>query len=93
VSGKTYRLTPGGKRRLGTRLHLRAAGLTVQGWREEWATARAWCGCSGSTSEHRGNRVFKLDPATGRLSITIPKPVPDTQGLGPVREWAPPGTC
>src|SRR5664280_2732389 len=38
--------------------------------------------------QHRGNRVFKLDPATGRLSITIPNPVADTQGLGPVREWA-----
>jgi hypothetical protein len=32
--------------------------------------------------------VVRLDPQTGRLSITIPKPVAHAHGLGPVREWA-----
>lgn len=88
LTGRTYRLTPGGRRRLNTRLHLETAGLTEQEWRDEGATARAWCACSGSTGEHRGNRVFTLDPETGRLSVTVPKPVADAHGLGPVRAWA-----
>jgi hypothetical protein len=86
--GKMYRLTPDGRRRLGARLHLDAADLTEQTWRDDWSTARAWCGSSGSTGEHRGNRMFKLDPDTGLLSITIPKPVAEAHGLGPVRQWA-----
>lgn len=68
-------LLPGGRRRLRNRLHLADADIIADSWADEWATARAWCGASGSTGEHGGNRVFKLDPHTGALSITVPRPV------------------
>ncbi len=74
-------LLPGGRRRLGARLHLADAGVTEQQWRDDWATARAWCGAAGSTGEHGGNRVFKLDPATGTLAVTVPLPVAARHGL------------
>jgi hypothetical protein len=63
-----------------TRLHLEAAALSEQAWRDEWATTREWCAASGSTGENDGNRVFKLDPH-GRLRITVPLPVAARFGL------------
>ncbi len=73
-------LLPGGRHRARTRLHLEQAGMSEQDWRDEWVTSRAWCAAAGSTGEHGGNRVFKLDPATGTLTVTVPLPVAARSG-------------
>jgi IS605 OrfB family transposase len=68
------RVTEGGKRLARTRHNLKAAGLTVAGWREEWKAARWRIEAIGSRDEPFGNLTITVAPG-GQVSIRLPRPL------------------
>lgn len=61
----------GTKALLKNRLHPDTAGLTEQGWREEWDAARWTFAANGSPDEPHGNLTITVEP-DGRTSIRLP---------------------
>jgi len=68
------RVVRGGKRLLGTRHHLDAAGLTEQRWRERWEARRWFLAADGETGKHCGNETIRVTPE-GEISIRLPVPL------------------
>jgi IS605 OrfB family transposase len=68
------RVIEGGKRPAKTRHNLRAAGLTVAGWREKWEAARWRIEAIGSGDEPFGNLTITVTPG-GEVSIRLPTPL------------------
>ena len=72
---RDYRLMPGGKKRAKNRLHLAETGQSEQEWRDEWNAARSYYGIDGFSGRVSGNRMFRLNTTTRRLSIKLPRSV------------------
>jgi IS605 OrfB family transposase len=68
------RIVRGGKRLLNTRLHLEAAGLSEERWREFWWAARTHISANGSHDELGGNLTIRVSPEGG-ISILLPTPL------------------
>jgi IS605 OrfB family transposase len=71
---KRVRVTEGGRRLTKTRHHLKAAGLTLAQWHENWACARYRIQANGSGDEPFGNLTITVTP-NGQISLRLPKPL------------------
>lgn len=82
------RVAEGGKHLARTRHNLRAAGLTVAGWREAWEASRWRIEAIGTGSEPFGNLTITVTPR-GEISIRLPRPLEHlanaTRPVHPVR--------
>ena len=68
------RVTDGTKRLAKARHNLDAAGLTEEGWRENWDCARYRIQATGSGDEPFGNLTLIVTP-DGQVSVRLPKPL------------------
>ncbi|MFG2984650.1 IS200/IS605 family accessory protein TnpB-related protein [Streptomyces sp. NPDC048258] len=68
------RIVRGGKRMLGTRLHLDAAQLTETEWRERWEAGRWFLQADGESGKRFGNETIRVTP-DGEVSIKLPVPL------------------
>jgi IS605 OrfB family transposase len=70
--GKRVRVSDGTKRLAQTRHNLDAAGLTAEGWEENWRCARYRIAANGSRDEPFGNLTVTVTP-DGQVSLRLPK--------------------
>ncbi|MER5748964.1 IS200/IS605 family accessory protein TnpB-related protein [Streptomyces sp. NPDC002088] len=65
------RVVRGGRKLLHTRLHLQAAGLDEQAWRQRWSNARCRIEADGESGKRHGNQSIRITP-DGTLTIKLP---------------------
>lgn len=64
----------GGRRLLGSRHNLQAAGLTEAEWRERWQAGRWFLAADGESGKRYGNETIRVTP-DGEVSIKLPAPL------------------
>jgi IS605 OrfB family transposase len=85
LAGKDYAVVFGGRRLLNTRHHLTDAGLTLEQWRQQWASERLFLTCVGNVGKTGGNPCLTLtQDADGLvwLTVSVPEPVQRRLGVG-----------
>jgi hypothetical protein len=65
----------GGKNLLRKRNNLAAAGLTEDGWRREWDSARLFLTADGEKNAPWGNYTIAWNPDSGCLEVNLPAPL------------------
>jgi IS605 OrfB family transposase len=65
----------GGKRLLGKRGNLTAAGLTQEQWRREWDAARMFLTADGEKDKAHGNETIRWNPGERWLELKLPAPL------------------
>ncbi len=71
----TVSVVRGGKGLLRKRTNLAAAGLTEDGWRQEWESARLFLTADGEKDKAWGNETIRWHPDQGWLEIKLPAPL------------------
>jgi hypothetical protein len=68
------RVVRGGRRLLGNRHSLTAAGLTEADWRQRWEASRWFLAADGESGKRYGNETIRVTPG-GEVSIKLPAPL------------------
>ena len=74
LDAQRVHVVEGGKKLLGTRHNLAAAGLDETQWREQWEASRWRISANGSGDEPLGNLSITVTP-TGQVRVRLPKPL------------------
>ena len=67
----------GSKRRARLRNNLDEAEMSEQEWRDEWESSRLFLTADGDKAYPFGNGLIAVDPGTGIVEITLPRPLAD----------------